>query len=155
MDPLFGIDEVAVRREYRYLFEHATVVEAMLVALNHMQVDVCYVHGHNQARGHMTTFRKNIISFPQHLTELQQLVHFLSNLKAGDIVNVKRNGDCARAKIMRFVEDKVEVEFSDDAATQVITLQSIEKRVKLPWHPRELHNSHNLPKTPRQDKRVR
>ena len=42
---------------------------------------------------------------------------------------------------MRFVEDKVEVEFTDDAATQVITLQSIEKRVKLPWHPRELHNS--------------
>ena len=63
MGPLFGIDEVAVRKEYKYLFENATAVEAMLVALNHMQVDVCYVQGHREARGHITTFRKNIILF--------------------------------------------------------------------------------------------
>ena len=92
MDPLFGMDEGAVRKEYKYLFEHATVVEAMLVALNHMQVDVFYLRGHKEARGHMTGFRKNRISFPQHLTELQQLVSFLSNLKPGDIVNAKRRG---------------------------------------------------------------
>ena len=41
-DPLIGADENRIRQEYVYLFEHATVVEEMLVSLCHMQVDVCY-----------------------------------------------------------------------------------------------------------------
>ena len=57
MDPLFDVDENRVRAEFLYLFQNVNVVESMLVAINHMQVDVCYFrHG-------LTGFRKNIISF--------------------------------------------------------------------------------------------
>ena len=57
LDPLFLPDENRLRKEFQYLFENATVVEEMLVALNHMQVDVCYLR-----RTGLTGFRK--ISFP-------------------------------------------------------------------------------------------
>ena len=42
-DPLFGLDTGAAYREWLYLSQHATVVESMLVALNHMQVSVCNI----------------------------------------------------------------------------------------------------------------
>ena len=42
-DPLFGLDVGAAYKEWLYLSQNATVVESMLIALNHMQVSVCYL----------------------------------------------------------------------------------------------------------------
>ena len=82
-DPLLQFDENRLQKEFQDLFRTATVVEEMLVALNHMQVDVCYLR-----RSGLTGFRKNIISFPQDSVELKNFNTFWSNLKTGDIVNV-------------------------------------------------------------------
>ena len=91
MDPLLVRDENRLRKEFQYLFENATVVEEMLVALNHMQVDVCYLR-----RTGLSGFRKNIISFPQDAVELTNLKTFWTNLKVGDIVNVSQEKGPAR-----------------------------------------------------------
>ena len=45
MEPSMLEDDVRIRREYLYLFENATVVEAMLIAPSHMQMSVCYLNG--------------------------------------------------------------------------------------------------------------
>ena len=75
-DPLAGFPATDVdsltQMEFHYLFRQATVLEAMLVALNHMQVSVCEFTGRRDRRTGLTRFRKNIISFPQHVSELQQ-----------------------------------------------------------------------------------
>ena len=65
LDPLLGQDEHRLRKEYVYLFENATVVEAVLVALNHMQVSACYFRSARQRSSGVTLFHKNIISFYQ------------------------------------------------------------------------------------------
>ena len=88
MDPLFGMDDVAIKNEFLHLFTHATVVESMLVSLTHMQVDVCYMRGKRNSRNPITKFRKNITSFPQHVNELEQLENYLNNVQINDIVNV-------------------------------------------------------------------
>ena len=41
MDPLLVEDRDAIRKELQYLFDNATLIEAMLVSLHHMQVSVC------------------------------------------------------------------------------------------------------------------
>ena len=56
MDRLFGHDENRLKKEFLYLFQNATVVEEMLVALNHMQVDGCHLR-----RTGLSGFRKNTI----------------------------------------------------------------------------------------------
>ena len=76
-DPPFGLDEGAAYRTWRYLADNATVLESMLVALNHMQVNVCYLRGFRNAGGGVSGFRKNIIAFPQDLTDLKHARHFL------------------------------------------------------------------------------
>ena len=88
-DPLFGLDTGAAYREWLYLSHHATVVESMLVALNHMQVSVCYLRSRNTLSKGIPGFKKNIISFPQDITDLKNLSHFFSALSANDVVNVR------------------------------------------------------------------
>merc|ERR1712115_735442 len=51
----------------------------MLVALQHMQVDVCFL-----AKSRLSGFRKNIISFLQDNAELKNFMTFWSNLSIGD-----------------------------------------------------------------------
>ena len=58
MDPCFRFPA----DELKELFDHATVVEAMLVSLEHMQVNFVTV-----ARSQLTKFRRNVISFPRDL----------------------------------------------------------------------------------------
>ena len=41
IDPLLTVDEGALRKTINYYMQHATVVEAMVVALQHMQISVC------------------------------------------------------------------------------------------------------------------
>ena len=55
MDPLFSTDDTRVKKEFLYLFENATMLESMLVSINHMMVDVCYF------RYGITGFRKMVL----------------------------------------------------------------------------------------------
>ena len=45
IEPLLTIDEGALRKTINYYMRHATVVEAMVVALQHMQISVCTMRG--------------------------------------------------------------------------------------------------------------
>ena len=74
--------------EVRALFAQASIVESMLVALSHMQVNVCTFESRADSRTGITRFRKNIISFPQRLSELQQHLSFVSSVSENDIINV-------------------------------------------------------------------
>ena len=56
MDPVWSFPHL----ELQALFDSATVVEAMLVALDHMQVTYVTVKGSG-----LQKFKKNVISFPQ------------------------------------------------------------------------------------------
>ena len=75
-DPLDGFPATDVDSltglQFSELFRQASVLEAMLVALHHMQVSVCRFDGRRDRRTGLTRFRKNIISFPQRVSELQQ-----------------------------------------------------------------------------------
>ena len=92
-DPLSGFPGSTVveltQLEMRRVFAQATVLEAMLVSLNHMQVSVCTFTTSARSRTGLPNFRKNIISFPQKLSDLQQHLAFVSSLAANDIVNVR------------------------------------------------------------------
>ena len=88
-DPLLTVDHVRLLNLLRYYTDHATVVEEMLVALLHMQIDVCHFRqGRKKRYEGLARFRKNIIAFPQELQEVKQMFHFLTNLNIGDLVNV-------------------------------------------------------------------
>jgi len=75
---------------YQQLFEQATVCEAMLVAILHMQVNVCMFEGRQVSRTGITRFRKNIICFPQHVSDLQQHIDFANSVAVNDILNIRR-----------------------------------------------------------------
>ena len=62
---LLTADESALLAELNYCCDHATVVEEMLVALLHMQINVCYLRqGRRRQYSGMPAFRKTIIAFP-------------------------------------------------------------------------------------------
>ena len=155
-DPLFGLDVGAAYREWLYLSQNATVVESMLIALNHMQVSVCYLWSRgNLCKGlrAIPGFKKNIISFPQDVADLKNLAHFFSSLGENDIVNVRQRQDDAqdsdnastlrRARVLQLMPEGVQVEFADDEAgycheRRVVALEDVEQRVQVPWKPRDL-----------------
>ena len=123
MDPLLARDENRLRKEFQYLFENATVVEEMLVALNHMQVDVCYLR-----RTGASGFRKNIISFPQDAVELKNFQTFWSNLKVGDIVNVSQEkGPPRRASIKELTADSLQVQYAEEDNTTFVSFGNIQQ----------------------------
>ena len=70
------------------LFRQATVLEAMLVSLNHMQVSVCTFSSREDSRTGLSRFRKNIISFPQHVSDLQQHMSFVESIEQNQVINV-------------------------------------------------------------------
>ena len=82
--PLFGLDDGAAYKEWLYLAESASVVESMLVALNHMQVSVCYLQYMRLGHGVLPGFRKNIMAFPQDINDLKNLSHFFLFRKSGE-----------------------------------------------------------------------
>ena len=73
----------------------------MLVALNHMQVSVCYLQNMRLGRGVIPGFRKNIISFPQDINDLKNVSHFFTNLAANDVVNVLDSTACDATRTLR------------------------------------------------------
>ena len=67
------------------LFAHATVTEAMLVALEHMQVNWVTV-----GKSRLDKFFKNVISFPQESAHFLARMGALRSYRAGDRVNSVR-----------------------------------------------------------------
>ena len=131
-----------LKHEYCYPFQNATVVESMLVALSHMQIDVCHLRGARGRSVGLTSFRKNIISFPQELDDLRTLRCFWTSLEVGDIVNVARGesrGPPHRARVLELGGANVYVQFSTGESSWV-DLSSIHQRIRLPWKPSDLRN---------------
>ena len=60
IEPLLTLDEGALRKTINYYIRHASVVEAMVVALQHMQISVCTMRGFSGKQG-LARYRKNII----------------------------------------------------------------------------------------------
>ena len=145
MDLLFGLRGKRELAEFQHLFNQATVVEEMLVALHHMQVSVCTVGRGSRKHGGMTNFRKNIISFPQELNELKQLVALISSLEVGDIVNVRLASESAdaevvhRAKVHAVKAKSFQVEVASGELHEV-GVHQIAERLKLPWKPINLRD---------------
>ena len=81
MDPCFRfpVDDL------RELFEQATVVEAMLVALDHMQVNFVTI----RVSG-LQKFRRNVISFPQDVASFAARHGMMKQYILGDRVNSRR-----------------------------------------------------------------
>ena len=84
MDPLFRFPQ-GPEHDLRKLFSHATLVEAMLVALDHMQVNFVSVH-----RNGLRKFRRNTLSFPQDISTFAQRMDLMKNYEVGDRVNSYR-----------------------------------------------------------------
>ena len=147
MDPLFGIDDVRLCEELQHMALHATVPESMLIALNHMQVSVITLRGRGGAYTGMTGFRKNVISFPQDVSQLRNYQHFLANLAVNDVVNIRRRDmpegprKLAAARILNFEMEGIRVEMQGlqgHIEERVVPLTDIEQRMKLPWKPSAL-----------------
>ena len=85
MDPCFRfpVDDL------EDLFSHATLVESMLVALEHMQVNFVTV-----SRSGLRKFRRNTLSFPQDVATFAQRMDLMKNYRVHDRVNsVRGPGD--------------------------------------------------------------
>ena len=131
------------------LFRQASVLEAMLVALNHMQVSVCTFTSAGKSRTGLPRFRKNIISFPQHVSDLQQHISFLEGVAINDIVNVtlphQTASQCTtrvhRARVREIHPDSFLVEVSGRSSPILVTHKQLRSRVRLPWKPADLQHA--------------
>jgi hypothetical protein len=81
MDPCFRFPS----DELKDLFDGATMVEAMLVALEHMQINFVTV-----SVSGLRKFRRNVISFPQDLVSFAARHGFLKQYRVGDRVDSVR-----------------------------------------------------------------
>ena len=131
-DPLFGLDVGAAYKEWQELSRIATVQEAMLVALCHMQVNVCFLRRYKYGSAGMTGFRTNIIAFPQDALELKALEHFWSNLQVHDVVNVRLTDDKTvprRARVLGLQQAGIWVQVAETGETHLVQKADIEQRV--------------------------
>ena len=81
MDPCFRFP----KDDLQDLFDGATLVEAMLVALDHMQVNFVTVR-----KTGLRKFRRNTLSFPQDISTFANRMDLLKNYEVGDRVNSSR-----------------------------------------------------------------
>ena len=85
MDPVFKFP----REELQDLFDSCSLVESMLLAMDHMQVNFVTV-----ARSRLHKFRRNVISFPQDVATFAKRVGLMQRYELGDHVNsVRGPGD--------------------------------------------------------------
>lgn len=116
----------------------------MFVALLHMQVDVCYMRpGRRRQYTGLPSFRKNIIAFPQELTEVKQLLNFWTSISPSDIVNVEPRsrflGNAVRARVVAVRPDGFDVQYAT-GTSEFVKLERIRQRVHLPWRPEDLRD---------------
>ena len=147
-DPLAGFPAtdrvVLLDMELQDLFRQATVLEAMLVSLNHMQVCVCTFSSRTDSRTGLSRFRKNIIAFPQHVSDLQQHMSFVQSVRVNDIVNVALTDDDTRlqkARVVRVRPQDFLVEIAGCSEKIAVSPSQVRSRLHLPWRPRELEHA--------------
>ena len=145
IEPLLTIDEGALRKTINYYIRNATVVEAMVVALQHMQISVCTLRGFSGKEG-LSCYRKNIISFPQELLELRQLHEFFSRLELHDTVNIACPDATTgatllrRARLLERTETGFLAKLEDCDTPQEVVYSQIRQRIRLPWKPSDLRD---------------
>ena len=158
MDPLFRfpLDDL------KELFDGATMVEAMLVALEHMQINFVTV-----SRSGLRKFRRNVISFPQDIGVFAADHQLFKGFRVGDRVNSvrgpgrevsrapRRAVDAPQAERDRFAEDSggaliYPAKVQDIMADGTLVLEydhggeglelpeHVRPRVVMPWHPRRV-----------------
>ena len=159
MDPCFRfpVDDL------KDLFDGATVVEAMLVALEHMQVNFVTV-----SRSGLRKFRRNVISFPQDVAAFASRQGMMKRYRAADRVNsvrgpgrdltrqVKMAVACASdaerqrhaidargalvypATVREVLPDGTLVLDYDHGGDGVELPEHVRPRVVMPWHPRDV-----------------
>jgi hypothetical protein len=151
--------------DLRELFEHAIVVEAMLVALDHMQVNFVTI----QVTG-LQKFRRNVISFPQDVATFAARHGMMKKYILGDRVNSNRGpfGDlndpnrAVREAIhgtdedrglfgvdgcmflmypgtVREVRPNGQLEIEYDIGGRAVELpENVRPRQVMPWHPKDV-----------------
>ena len=158
MDPVFTFPA----DELQHLFDSATVVEAMLVALDHMQVTYVTVKGTG-----LQKFKKNVISFPQDTASFAKRAGLLCGFKAGDKVNSTKGPGRERDRPHVYAYAATEKDcrdFATDGAGRLVfsgtvrevlkdgalvvdydcggdgleEIQDLRPRIRMPWHPRFL-----------------
>jgi len=127
------------------LFRQATVLEAMLVSLNHMQVSVCTFSSREDSRTGLSRFRKNIISFPQHVSDLQQHMSFVESIEQNQVINValtEHEYEIVRARVVNVLPGGFfDVEIADHKQLIRVAASKIRSRLRLPWKPRDLQHA--------------
>ena len=84
--------------------------------LTHMQVSVCTFASAGGSRTGLPRFRKNIISFPQHVSDLQQHMSFVTSIAVNDIVNMllpktataRGSQPIVRARVVEILPDAIQ-----------------------------------------------
>ena len=111
----------------------------MLVAINHMQIDMCIF------RSGQTGFRKNIIFWPQVQEDYKHFSASLTAYNVGDVVTVKErySEESFTAEILNHSGDGFVVRVNDNEQ-RFIRLADIVHRVVLPWNPRALKDTLNI-----------
>ena len=166
MDPLFRFPQ-GPEHDLRELFSHATLVETMLVALDHMQVNFVSVH-----RNGLRKFRRNTLSFPQDISTFAQRMDLMKNYEVNDRVNSFRgvfpgsdprdpDREVRKATsstpqdrekyavdflgnliipgkvIERFADGKLLVQY-DNGLEGIEWAHNVQPRLVMPWHPKHV-----------------
>ena len=105
MNPWHGFPGGQSGRDLRDLFASATPLEAMLVALEHMQVHFVLAR-----RTRLPKFVKNVISFPQDFAGLASRVGLLQQYRADDRVNSVRGPGSDEARLPKWAKDASEAD---------------------------------------------
>ena len=162
MDPCWTFPH----HELADLFRHATTTEAMLVALEHMQVSWVTVY-----RTHLHRFKKNVISFPQDSVGFFSRFGVLKQYRVGDRVNSFRGpgADVGRSAQLAsessdqvlqahavdnlghvvfgatvshvFADGTLRLQYDDYSEFGDEAADSVRPRIQMPWHPRFLKDS--------------
>jgi hypothetical protein len=168
MNPMYGFPAGGVGQDLRDLFSSATVLEAMLVALEHMQVNFV-----SARRTHLPKFMKNVISFPQDFAGFARRLGLLNQYRPMDRVNSVRGpgrgvqkGDVSRepklareasledkqrygedergylvypAEVLEVLPDgKLHLKYDFGLGEDVEMPEQVWPRIHMPWHPRFL-----------------
>ena len=121
----------------------------MLIALLHMQVDVCYLRqGRRRQYKGMPAFRKNIIAFPQELAETKHLLKYWTCVDVGHRVEIVSSDAAAAfsqeggriAKVHALQPDGLDVVYDDDGVHERVPFVRVRARVRLPWKPDDLRD---------------
>ena len=155
-DPLCGFprDEMtSAQLALGELYRQATLVESMLVALNHIQVSVSEFSPYGRA---VSRFHKNVICFPQRLADLRSHSIFTCRLKINDIVQLTPGSKsmdnfppCCKANFVN-LSYRVDAFKGCDIRLKCpcscpaffdVPVKNIRSQTRLPWRPCDLSHA--------------